>query len=269
MIDWDGESSVDQSLAWGYRWDGAATGEDFLRAVLAADSRLYAKISPGGLSGIAVYGVGYDQNDDCQFAIDDGTTFDADGINISSPADLAASVDQDDLYREGWFLGFWLVGTATTNPYSGGTWSWASTGVSNINLTDNAWTSLAYTTDTFSTTAFAENPISAELPNPSADFDLDDDVDGIDFLSWQRGFGITSGAHHGQGDANCNQAIEDADLQIWEENFGTSAVLSHSHAVGYHVPEPQSMVLLMGMLIISTTFQLRMFCGLLTKTHTF
>ena len=36
----------------------------------------------------------------------------------------------------------------------------------------------------------------------SADFDLDMDVDSDDFLAWQSGFGMQSGAIHAQGDAD-------------------------------------------------------------------
>ena len=85
LLDWDGESSTDQSLAWGYRWDGTATGEDMLLQILSADARLFAKTSAGGPIGIAVYGLGYDNDDDGVFAIDDGTLFDSNGIHVGEP----------------------------------------------------------------------------------------------------------------------------------------------------------------------------------------
>jgi hypothetical protein len=34
-----------------------------------------------------------------------------------------------------------------------------------------------------------------------AEFDEDGDMDGGDFLTWQRGFGITTGAQQADGDA--------------------------------------------------------------------
>ena len=77
VIDWDDASAADESLAWGYRWDGTATGEDMLLKVLEADTRLFAKLSAPSAAGVSLYGLGYDHNDDCQFAISDGTTFDA------------------------------------------------------------------------------------------------------------------------------------------------------------------------------------------------
>jgi|GEM_PF-622733 len=39
-------------------------------------------------------------------------------------------------------------------------------------------------------------------PDSSGDFDQDDDTDGADFLAWQRGFGINSGATRADGDSD-------------------------------------------------------------------
>ncbi len=66
-----------------------------------------------------------------------------------------------------------------------------------------------------------ESDLSPILFNTSADFDNDGDIDGADFLSWQRGFGITSGASPSDGDANEDGAVNGADLVIWEMDFGT------------------------------------------------
>ena len=44
MIDWQEGAAEPPALAWGYRWDGTASGSDMLRAILAADDRLYAKL---------------------------------------------------------------------------------------------------------------------------------------------------------------------------------------------------------------------------------
>ena len=48
VLDWDGHGDQDFSLTWGFRWDGIATGEDMLQAILRADSRLFAKIGSFG-----------------------------------------------------------------------------------------------------------------------------------------------------------------------------------------------------------------------------
>jgi hypothetical protein len=56
---------------------------------------------------------------------------------------------------------------------------------------------------------------------PNGDFDGDGHVDGSDFLTWQRGLGVT-GATPEQGDANGDGAVDAADLAIWQEQFGPS-----------------------------------------------
>ena len=63
-----------------------------------------------------------------------------------------------------------------------------------------------------------------------ADFDGDGDVDGADFLTWQRGVGTAGGLS--QGNANGDSVIDGTDLAIWRNQFGTSVV-----AAGV-VPEP-------------------------------
>ncbi len=70
----------------------------------------------------------------------------------------------------------------------------------------------------------------------NADFDADGDVDGSDFLIWQRGFGTSSGI----GDANNDLFTNGADLTIWEQQYGSSQSIS---AVSQAVPEPSSALL--------------------------
>ena len=55
-----------------------------------------------------------------------------------------------------------------------------------------------------------------------ADFDRDNDVDGHDFLRWQRGLGIAAGAVKSNGDANGDHGVNAADLAIWRQEFGTA-----------------------------------------------
>jgi len=71
-----------------------------------------------------------------------------------------------------------------------------------------------------------------------ADFDGDEDIDGADFLAWQRGFGIDDGtALPANGDANGDGNVDAADIAIWEGQFGTAAGLS----VAQSVPEPSAL----------------------------
>jgi hypothetical protein len=59
------------------------------------------------------------------------------------------------------------------------------------------------------------------------DFDGDGDVDGADFLTWQRGGSPTP--------------LSPADLATWKSNYGASATVNGSAAVGA-VPEPASLL---------------------------
>ncbi|MEM8946697.1 MAG: hypothetical protein AAGD11_16100, partial [Planctomycetota bacterium] len=57
----------------------------------------------------------------------------------------------------------------------------------------------------------------------SADFDLDGDTDGFDFLLWQRGLGIAApNGVKGDGDADDDQDVDGIDLAIWETQYGQS-----------------------------------------------
>ncbi len=71
----------------------------------------------------------------------------------------------------------------------------------------------------------------------SADFDEDGDIDGRDFLAWQRGFGM--GTTLAQGDANNDRIVDGADLAIWQNQYGTSPELVAAAAI----PEPSSLTL--------------------------
>jgi hypothetical protein len=246
VLDWQGNSTLDNSLAWGFRWDGPAKTLDMLTAIVATDSRLYAKIGDVGGFGIGVFGLGYDANNDGEFAIDDGTSFDEQGFANTEPADGAQSINAEDFYEEGWFVsGFWQYGVGTGNPFDGGTWVRSGAGISSRDVLDESWHSLAFT-PTFSNQAFARNPLAAE-PTGNADFDADGDIDGRDFLSWQRGYGIITGASRAEGDANGDGAVNAADLSFWQAQYGinsdelsalTGGALQNATLV---VPEPTSL----------------------------
>lgn len=169
VLDWN-DGITHETLAWGYRWDGAATGEDMLRAVITADARLFAKISAPGMFGISTFGFGYD-NDGDGFAIDDGTTFGPDGIAITTTdhADGASAVDPDDHYEEGWFTdGFWTYWTSDAgSPYDGGGWSSPPTGVSDRALVDGSWDGLSFD-PAFSFNDPPSLPAPAPVPAPAA-----------------------------------------------------------------------------------------------------
>lgn len=246
VLDWNGNITTDNSLAWGYRWDGATPkAVDMVTAIVGADPRLYARMGPVGGFGTAVIGMGYDANNDGEFGITPSITFDEQGIANSGPSEGSLSADPEDWYAEGWFVsGFWQYGVATGNPFAGGSWARSGSGISSRDVLNNTWHSLAFT-PTFNFNSFAQNPIAAPVAG-NADFDDDGDIDGRDFLAWQRGFGITSGALREQGDANNDGAVDAADLSFWSDQYGT-AELSALHlppSALNSIPEPSTGLLI-------------------------
>lgn len=63
-----------------------------------------------------------------------------------------------------------------------------------------------------------------EFGATSADFDNDGDIDGVDFLVWQRGVGKSTPVH-GDGDADLDGDVDAGDSSIWEATYGQSAGL--------------------------------------------
>ncbi len=80
--------------------------------------------------------------------------------------------------------------------------------------------------------------LSEELIVPDieidADFDSDDDVDGTDFLLWQRG----------NGDADGNGTTDDVDLGHWHDQYGRGFNGALQTPAATAVPEPGSLLLL-------------------------
>lgn len=91
---------------------------------------------------------------------------------------------------------------------------------------------------------FNAPPVLQQMEN--ADFDQDGDVDGRDFLIWQRGFG--TGTSLAEGDANGNGSVGVEDLAIWQTQYGNAPLVGAATAV----PEPSTaVVLLWSILIVS------------------
>jgi len=168
VIDWqDGRVP----LAWGYRWEGTATGGDMLRAVVEADPQLYAKVGPDGSLGTPMYGLGYDRDDD-GFGISDQTVFPPSGLFVSTTIPdqfgaAAVSIDAGDSYREGWLTGFWSYWNRRGEPYSS-SWSLASGGFAGRTLTDGDWDGWSFDA-TFGLDLAPQQPQAAtSTPEPSS-----------------------------------------------------------------------------------------------------
>jgi hypothetical protein len=245
-IDWYENQAEPPALVWGYRWDGAAHGNDMLTAVIAADPRLFAKLGGSRGNASAVYGIGYDANGDGQFAIDDGTVFDAEGFAFTSPADLAMATDAADYYAEGWFTGFWHYGVAPANPYDGAGWSDIAVGMASRELTDGSWDSWTFS-PTFNFASFAENPVAAPAPVSPGDLNHDGRVDTVDYGTWRSDFGSTADL---AADANGNGTVDAADYIIWRKEF-RAAEPSAAPALVVSIPEPKSGALLASALLMT------------------
>jgi len=239
-VDWSDGSTTPAALVWGFRWNGTAMGRDMLTAIVKADHRLFAKL--GGSSGneVAVYGLGYDANNDDQFAISDDTSFDSSsGIAFgSAPFFSAASTNPSDYYSEGWTFAFWHYGIAASDPFNGGTWQDSPTGMKYRVLADGAWDSWTFT-PTFNFASFAQNPQSATRPPPllPGDFNNDGRVDADDYDVWRAAFGSTTQL---AADANGNGIVDAADYTIWRDHFGQPA---GSAAGASSAAEPSSFLL--------------------------
>lgn len=149
VIDWN-SGAAPQSLVWGYRWDGPATGLTLFEAIAAADPRFYYEWVPGLERG-AVFGIGFD--------------VDGDGFSKSDP---------DDRYQEGWFAnGFWAYYIDTvpgssipTEGPSANRWRFSPTGLASRTLVDGSWDGWSWAPNFRATRPSVPVPVSAPVPEP-------------------------------------------------------------------------------------------------------
>jgi len=162
VIDWqDGKTS--ESLLWGYRWDGSATGLDMFLSVVAADPSLYAHI--GNYSwGTAIYGIGYDLNGDGSFGVSPALTFDSGGLSTAvNPDDSRTATDSADHWLEGWNNGFWDYYTKSS---SADAWTESGVGSADRLLSNGAWDGYSFAAN-FISSAPAESLAVAAVPEPA------------------------------------------------------------------------------------------------------
>lgn len=98
-------------------------------------------------------------------------------------------------------------------------------------------TGLAWDVSAFETTGTLS--VIADIVE-NADFDGDGDVDGGDFLIWQRGFGLTAQEDNSLGDANGDGDVNEADLAIWHTQYAEPGELVATQTA---VPEPGTVFL--------------------------
>lgn len=90
--------------------------------------------------------------------------------------------------------------------------------------------------------------VQVEAPILDANFDNDGDVDGIDFLTWQKNFPTAFGATNATGDADGDFDVDAGDLGVWQAQYGVSPA---PPIMASAVPEPGTVVLgLIGMVAV-------------------
>lgn len=93
---------------------------------------------------------------------------------------------------------------------------------------------------TFNSEAYAfDNIVIEGFTGADADFDQDGDVDGADFLAWQRG--LDGGASLAEGDANGDMIVDEQDLAAWQTQYGVASLAQQQASTA--VPEPGTAML--------------------------
>lgn len=113
VVQWNDGKNAD-ALVWGFRWDGNATGEDMLKAILKADRRFFSLLYKGTQSGATVGGLGFDLDGVKTIGLYKGADltyplYPSNGfVNTDSyDFDSYTAVDTNDHWQSGWTNGEW------------------------------------------------------------------------------------------------------------------------------------------------------------------
>lgn len=73
--------------------------------------------------------------------------------------------------------------------------------------------------------------MSYGTPPSQGDYDNDGDIDGRDFLAWQRSFGTAAVPAGSGADGDGSGTIDAGDLEIWQNNYGTQSIVAQISAI--------------------------------------
>ncbi len=188
VVDWD-DGKANETLAWGFRWDGTLTVYDMITSLVTGDPRFFARVDNDAGFGAFIFGLGY-QNSATAFdvvgTVDDvGNAVSSDFVDgvwdiNTQPgwegplAFDGAPLNVVDQYLEGFgwefYLGeavdenvnvpgtFFQAGPTTTYP---GWWGFATLGASDTSLVNDGWYALSHA-------GGPPGPALAAIPEPSA-----------------------------------------------------------------------------------------------------
>lgn len=153
-------------------------------------------------------------------------------IPLTNPGELSVDLIDDTILDVQWFVNDVLVPSATSTLFDLGDFGF---GDGSYTVTARGYDPTAFDPvngwvrmDQEELEQFVSWDITLSSPAPSGDFDGDGDVDGRDFLIWQRG-------------ESPNGVGSSSDLAAWQANYGSPVVLT---AASHMIPEPISLRLL-------------------------
>lgn len=167
VIAWN-DGKQDETLAFGFSWNGTATMWDMVSTLAKDDPRLFLRVDSASSNGPGIFGIGFDANNNGVFSVTGAqdpaghpttVTFtngisdmNTDPSNTDAPASSldAAPGEAVDHYAEGWFdNGFWEVLTGGTGSSYPTTWVDPGAGADSVTLANNSWYSFAITDSSF------------------------------------------------------------------------------------------------------------------------
>ena len=209
VVDWQAPGA--DSLVFGYRWTGDATGADMLGAIDSADPRFYFEWH-SKYSG-AVYGIGWDA--------------DGDGFEKTDP---------DDYYAEGWTQnGSWRYWLGA----DGEDWTYSSTGAAGRTLGDGGWDGWSWAPGFIPSAPDNLPPVEGVVI--PGDSNGDGVVDDLDYGNLIAQFGGAPGAN--SADFNGDSIVDIEDLAILRGNFGFGAASAPDAEFGATAPEPATLAI--------------------------
>ncbi len=116
-----------------------------LYAIMGIDPRLYAEVSGSTEFGTALFGIGYDLNNDNSFTLSPDLSFNsqhfaAGGYDTVDDSRVATSAG--DLWQEGWYsAGYWSYWLSTESRLAAdfSDWDYSGVGMSSRELSNGDW----------------------------------------------------------------------------------------------------------------------------------